>query len=48
MIGFSKTSYMASEEEGARVKLNITKQGPIAGPISVQYFTLAGQANGEL
>ena len=28
--------------------LNITKQGPVAGPVSVQYFTLAGQAKGKL
>lgn len=28
--------------------LNITKQGPVAGPVSVQYFTLAGQAEGKL
>ena len=47
-IGFAKVSYTVCEEEGARVLLNITKQGPVAGPVNVQYFTLAGQAKGKL
>ena len=48
-VGFAKVSYTVFEEEGARVLLNINiKKGPVAEPVIVQYFTLAGQAKGKL
>lgn len=47
-VGFAEISYTVCEEEGARIELNVTKQGPVAGPVGVQYFTLAGQAKGKL
>lgn len=46
-VGFVESVYTISEEEGAVVEIIIAKRGPISGSVSLQYFTLDGQAKGS-